>query len=178
MKKPIAAALIATIFIVSSCKKTKETVDEFTQFDLSYTTTFTVPAASVTVNTPADFTTPDVPTNTSASYPNNKTTYSLVDEVKLTKFNVSADSSNFDYLKSLTIFIQGSGLPEVQLATNTLVPTGVASFDMSLNDVNLKDYLAKSNFKLRVNVTIDGAITTNQKMKLNQTMHVVAKILK
>ena len=102
----------------------------------------------------------------------------MVDEVKLTKFNVSADSSNFDYLKSLTIFIQGSGLPEVQLATNTLVPTGVASFDMSLNDVNLKDYLAKSNFKLRVNVTIDGAITTNQKMKLNQTMHVVAKILK
>lgn len=178
MKKLIAAALFATIFIVSSCKKTKETVDEFTQFDLNYSTTFTVPASSVTVNTPADFTTPDVPTNTSASYPNNKTTYSLVDEVKLTKFNVSADSSNFDYLKSLTIFIQGSGLPEVQLATNTLVPTGVASFDMSLNDVNLKDYLAKSNFKLRVNVTIDGAITTNQKMKLNQTMHVVAKILK
>jgi len=162
----------------SSCKKTKETVDELTEFDINYTTSFIVPSTSVVVNTPADFTTPDIPTNTSSSYPNNKTAIGLIDAVKLTKFNVTADSSNFDYLKSLTIFIQGSGLPEVQLATNTLVPTGVTSFDMSLNDVNLKDYVAKSNFKLRVNITTDAAITVNHKMKLNQTMHVVAKILK
>lgn len=169
---------VVALITFSSCKKTQETVDEFTQFDLSYTTNFTVPSASVVVNTPADFTTPDIPTNTSSSYPNNKTAISLIDEVKLTKFNVTADSSNFDYLKSLTIYIQGSGMPEVQIATNTLIPTGVTSFDMNLNDVNLKDYLAKSNFKLRVNLAIDGAITTNKKMKLNQTMHVVAKILK
>ncbi len=176
MKKIISLLLI--IVAIASCKKTKETVDEFTQFDLSYTTNFTVPASGATINVPADFITPDIPTNTSSSYPNNKTAVSLIDEVKLTKFNVSADTSNFDYLKSLSIFIQASGLPEVQIATNTMVPTGVTNFDMALNDVNIKDYLSKSNFKLRMNVTIDGAITTDQKMKLNQTMHVVAKLLK
>ena len=174
----LGLGFIVILLSQSSCKKTKETVDELTEFDISYTTNFTVASTSVVVNTPADFTTPDIPTNTSSSYPNNKTAVSLIDQVKLTKFNVTADSSNFDYLKSLTIFIQGSGMPEVQIATNTLIPTGVTSFDMALSDVNLKDYVAKSNFKLRVNLTIDGAISTNQKMKLNQTMHVVAKILK
>jgi hypothetical protein len=167
-----ALGFIGLLMIFSSCKKTKDKVDEFTQFDLSYSTNFSVPSSSTT-----NFSTPNIATNTGSSYPNNKTTYELVDEVKLTKFNVVASAGNFDYLKSLTIFMQADGLPESQIATISNIPTGVSNFDMTLNDVNLKDYFAKTNFKMRVNVVIDGAISVDQNMKLNQTLHVVAKIL-
>lgn len=177
MKKLSGLLLIASFVFLGSCQKTKQKVDEFTQFDLSYSTNFSVPSSSITINTATNFSTPNIPTNTSSSYPNNKTTYELVDEVKLTKFNVVASAGNFDYLKSLTIFMQADGLPESQIATISNIPTGVTNFDMILNDVNLKDYFSKTNFKMRVNVVIDGAITVDQNMKLNQTLHVVAKIL-
>lgn len=177
MKKLLSILMLSSIVLFSACKKTKDKVDEFTQFDLSYSTNFSVPSSSITINTATNFSTPNIATNTGSSYPNNKTTYELVDEVKLTKFNVVASAGNFDYLKSLTIFMQADGLPESQIATISNIPTGVSNFDMTLNDVNLKDYFAKTNFKMRVNVVIDGAISVDQNMKLNQTLHVVAKIL-
>ena len=180
MKKTLSALLVFSLFIFGiSCKKTKEKVDELTEFDMNYTYNQTIPSTSVSVSqtVPVNFTTNDINTNSSSTFSAQKTASDKVSEIKLTKFKVSTTGTNLDYLKSLTIYIQASGQPEVQIASKAIVPTGVTSFDMDVPDNNLREYLFGSTFKLRVAVTVDANISTDQTLKLDQTLHVKATLL-
>ena len=178
MKKIICLLVLASIVCLNiSCKKTQDKVDQLTEFDMNYSTDFTVPSTSVTVNVPADFTTPDIPTNSSSTFSNQKTISSKVSEIKITKFEIVSTSGNFVYLKSITLFIQAAGQPEVQIASKTNIPTGLTTVSMDLSGNNIKDYIFGTSFKIRANVTIDGAIASNQTMKLNQTLHVRATLV-
>ncbi len=144
---------------------------------MSYSTDFTVPASSVSVNVPADFTTPDIATNSSSTFSSQKTISTKVSEIKLTKFDLVTTSGNFDYLKSITLYIQAAGQSEIQIATKANIPTGLTTVNMDLSNTNIKDYIFGSAFKLKVNVVIDGAIAVNQVMKLNQTMRAKAVLI-
>lgn len=180
MKKTLSVILVLSLIIFGvSCKKTKEKVDELTEFDMSYHYDLTVPSTSVSVSytAPVNFTTPDISTNSSSKFAEQKTAADKVSEIKLTRFNISTSGANLDYLKSLTIYIQASGQPEVQIASKTTIPTGVTSFDMDLQDTNLKGYIFGSTFKLRVAVMVDVNISSDQILKLDQTMHVKATLL-
>ena len=98
MKKNILFLSFALVFAMSSsCKK----VNEATEFDIDYSTFLTIPSTSITVTAPADFTTPEIPTNSSSRFASEKTTIELVSEVKLTKFNISNPTGNLDFLKSV-----------------------------------------------------------------------------
>ncbi len=178
MKKILTLIIVAsTICLNISCKKTKEKVDELTEFDMSYSSDFIVPSNSITVSSPADFTTPDIPTNSSATFANQKTISSKVTEIKLTKFEIVSTTGNFDYLKSITLYIQAAGQPDLQIATKTVIPTGVTTVAMDLSGSNVKDYLFGTAFKLKIHVEIDGAIAMSQGMKLNETMHAKAVLI-
>jgi hypothetical protein len=178
MKKIAALCLTAFLGIgIFSCKKTKEKINSLTEFDMSYSTTFTLPATGVIVNTPVDFTTPDVETNSESIFASQKTLADKVTEINLKKLSVSTDTGNFDYLKSITIFIQAPNQPEAQIATRANVPTGVTSFDLDLSDVNIKNYISGKTFKLRINAVADGAVTSDQQIKLDETMRVKASLL-
>lgn len=87
--KRIALILILTSvsFLFTTCKKTKEKADEITEFDIDYSTTVSVPSNTISLRcVPVDFTTPDVPTQSSSKFGTNKTTQGLVDYIKLTLF--------------------------------------------------------------------------------------------
>ena len=178
MKKIITICIaVLAVTVIFSCKKTKEKIDKLTEFDTSYSSTFDVPASGVPINTPFDFTTPDVETNSGTMFASQKTVADKVTEVKLTKVTMSTDAGNFDYLKSITIFIQAPNQPEAQIATKANVPEGRTSLDLDLNDVNIKNYITGSTFKFRISAVFDGAVATDQQIKLNETMHVKASLL-
>lgn len=181
MKKVLNALLaLSIVFFGLSCKKTKEKVDELTEFDMSYSYNLTVPSTSIApTNTtiPVSFTTPDIPTNSTTTFANQKTVAEKVSEIKLTDFKISTTGTNLDYLKSLTIYIQASGQPEVQIANKTSVPTGVTSVNVDLSNTNLKEYIFGSAFKIRVALTVNTMISSDQILKLDQTMHVKATLL-
>jgi hypothetical protein len=161
----------------SSCQKTKDKINSLTEFDMSYSSNFTVPATSITVNAPVDFTTSDIATNSANTFASQKTAVDKVTEIQLTKLNLTTNAGNFNYLKSVTVFIQATGLPEVQVASKTTIPDGLTSLDMDMTGTNIKGYITATSFKLRINVTADGAITSDQTITLNQTMHVKASLL-
>lgn len=180
MKKLFLLVIVtAGLAMASSCKKTKEKIDELTEFDMNYSYSLTIPSTSVSASAtvPVDFVTSDISTNSNSKFSAQNTASDKVSEIKLTKFNVNTTATNLDYLKSLTIYIQAAGQPEVQLASKTTIPTGVNSFDMDLSDTNIKEYIFGSTFKLRVAVMVDANISTNQVLKLDQTMHVKATLL-
>ncbi len=175
MKKILVAVVIILTWmgLMLSCKKSKPV-----EFDIAYNTTLALPSTSVSVNVPADFTTPDINTDSKNKFTSQKTVQNLVDEIKFTRFDLSVDNGNLNFLKSLNIYIKTSGLGDVLIATKTSIPQNVSSFGMDLQDVNIKEYIFNDKIQFRVTVTIQTGLTATQQIKMNQTVHVKAKTSK
>ena len=176
--------LLSFVILNFSCKK-KE-VDKLTEFDISYTTNLTIPSASMTISsssvspTTVEFTTPNVPTQQSTKFSAEGTAQSLIDQIKMTKYNISVSGtgSNLDFLKALTIYIKASSVGEQIIATKTNIPTGITAISMDLQDVNIKDYIFQDNVQFRVVATFDATAASDQTLKMDETVHVNAKLLK
>ncbi len=78
-KKLIAVGCVA-IFL--GCNKQKAI-----EFDIPYTTQFTITTGGLTINAPIDFSTPDVPTNITSRLGEHKTDIQFIDEIKYTQFD-------------------------------------------------------------------------------------------
>lgn len=176
------------LFIISllgfglSCKK--KAVDKLTEFDINYSTNLSIPTSSIPVNSPTtsvEFTTPNVPTQQSTKFSGEGTAKNLISEIKMAKFDISAigTGANLDYLKSLTIYIKAANVGEQLVASKTSIPNGITSISMDLQDVNIKNYIFEDNIQFRVVATFDAtASTTSQTLKMDETVHVKATLLK
>jgi hypothetical protein len=179
MKKLVSILILgAFAFLSITCKKTKEKADEITEFDINYSTQISVPSQTMNLNVPVDFTTPDIPTQSSVNLASNKTTQSLVDYIKLTKFKISVGTGNLDFLKSLQIYVKAANMGEALVASKTSIPTGTTTIDADLQDVNIKDYIFQPNIQFRVAVTIDASTVAGQTLVLDETVHVKATVIK
>ncbi|MCD6018639.1 MAG: hypothetical protein K0S53_1760 [Bacteroidetes bacterium] len=188
MKKILSFSfIIALIGFNISCKK-KE-VDKLTEFNIDYTTNLTIPTASMTVSNPSltpitvEFTTPNVPTQQATKFSEAGTAQNLIDKIVMTRFNISATGSGtttptLDYLNSINIYIKASGVGEAMIAGKSNIPDGISSVAMDLQDVNIKEYIFKDNIQFRVLATFDATTPTNQTLKMDETVHVSAKLLK
>ncbi|MDI1353924.1 MAG: hypothetical protein PSX36_03350 [bacterium] len=179
MKHKLIIIVSAVIWMgISSCQKTKNSINEATEFTINYTTTVAIPSSSISVTAPADFTSPQIPTTSSSRFAAEKTTQELIDEIKMTTFNLSNPNGNLNFLKSITIFIKTAGLPDVQVATKTNIPQGATSVAADLSGANIKDYIFKDNIQFRVTVTITTGLTADQSLKIDQTVTVKGKKIK
>lgn len=185
MKKIVGFSfLMALVAFGSSCKK--EEANKLTQFDIDYSANLAIPSASITVTTPTtsvEFTTPNIPTQQATKFSAEGTAQNLIDEIKMTKFNISAVSSgtttaNLDYLKSLTIYIKAAGVGEEVVATKSNITIGSTSVSMDITGTNIKNYIFKDNIQFRVLAIFDASATTDQTLKLDETVHVSATLLK
>lgn len=176
MKKIIIISLIAVgILTTYSCKK----LDEFTKFDLDYTSKVTIPANTI-VNIPIDLNTPDIETNFQDKLSNNNTNTELVEEITLGAMSITAtvpQGSNLDFLKSIQVFISADGLDEVEIASNSEVADGLTTLELTVSNVNLKDFITKESIKLRIKTVTDKAITQDRDLEIFTRFKVNAKIL-
>ncbi|MFW5872591.1 MAG: hypothetical protein ACOCVN_01250, partial [bacterium] len=120
MQKPFKGTIIYFIsmfvfFFSFSCEKT---LDKFTEFDMDYTTTITVPAQT-TVDAPVDLYSPDVETNSEQEFENNNTRKDKIEEIYLKSMQLTVEQpadEDFSFLKSITLYISADGLDERKLA--------------------------------------------------------------
>lgn len=179
--KKLVALLFAGMLVmgISSCQKTKDQINELTEFDIDYTSSTTIPSTSfTTVTTPVDITTPNIPTNSAAKFAENKTTQDLVSEIKMTKFNISTTSPNLDFLKSVSIYIKTAGQPDQLIASKSNIPAGSTSIAADLQDVNIKNYLFADNMQFRISFLFQTGSANSHNLTLSETVHVKATILK
>ena len=176
--------IIAIIGFSLSCKK-KE-VDKLTEFDINYTTNLTIPTGSMIVSsssitpTTVEFTTPNIPTQQSSKFSAEKTAKNLIDIIKMSKYDISVSGAgaNLDFLKSVTIYIKAANVGEQIVATKTVFATGVTSASLDLEEVNIKNYIFEDNIQFKVVVVFDGVTATNQVLKMDETVHVKATLVK
>ena len=176
MIKKIAFFLL--IFIVSfvSCDK----LDELTKFDMEYNQRVTIPS-STGIDLPFDVYTPETETNSESKFEVNDTRKDLIEEIKLTELElviISPTDADFSFLNSIEVFISAEGLDEVKIASQPEVPENAGkTLNLETMDIDLKEYIKKDEFSLRLNTVTDELISSDHELQVNSTFFVDAKIL-
>ena len=174
MKRIIFILLVAVLTF--SCDK----VDELTKFDVDYQTNYTISSSTI-INTPFSIITPDVTTNSSSTFENNNTRSDLVESIRLRSVRItliSPTDSNFDFLRSMRVFLDADDLEEVEVAfISDLQDDNVSFLDLNLTNQELKEYIKKDRFRLRVQTTTDQTLTQDHEIQIDCKFRVDAKIL-
>ncbi len=173
-KKIIFAILILGISVLA-CKKVKDLF----RFNINLSSEIAIPA-TFTPNQIFEVFGQDVSTNNSETFKNNGTEANLVKEIKLTKCNLtitSPSSRNFDFLKSIEIYIADSnGNNSVKIASKSDIPeTAGKNIELDVEkDVLLDKYLKTDKFKISSKVVLRNSTTTETKIKTDLTFNVLA----
>jgi hypothetical protein len=177
MQKAIKLLTALLVFItISSCQKTKDDINKATEFDMNYSTDVSIPSSpSYTVTTPVDFTTPEISTQSSSKFAAEETTKDLIEEIKMTKFVISNPGSNLNFLKSISIYIKTSGLGDVLVASKSNIPDNTETVSADLSGANIKEFIFKDKIQFKVTATITSGLSAEQKLKIEQTVHVKGK---
>ncbi|MRI01861.1 hypothetical protein GH721_15065 [Kriegella sp. EG-1] len=168
-------ALIILVLLASSCDK----LDELTKFNIDYETEVTIPA-STGISLPFDVFTPDTETNSESKFDSNDTRKDLIESIKLTKLQLnitSPEDTDFSFLESIEVYINADGLDEILIANKEEVSETVSILDLDVTDVELKEYIKKDSYSLRLNTVTDETLGQDHEIHVNSTFYVDAKIL-
>ncbi|MGB5554126.1 MAG: hypothetical protein WBM83_05650 [Flavobacteriaceae bacterium] len=169
--------IVTLLFIVlSGCSK----IDELTKFNMDYKQQVTIPS-STGINLPFDMFTPDTETNSESEFSVNDTRKDLIEEIKLIKLELiinSPETADFSFLESIEVYISAEGLDEVKIADQTNIPEDTGNvLQLNTADLDLKEYIKKDKFNLRLNTVTDELISQDHELAVNSTFFVDAKIL-
>jgi len=90
----------------------------------------------------------------------------------------SPASSNFSFLNSIEIFLKADGLSEIKIAWKDEVPANTDDYlELETTKTDLKEYIKKDNFILRVNTVTDKLLTSDHQLEITSVFFVDAKIL-
>jgi len=172
----LISLLTLTAFGGTSCKK----VNKLVQFNLDYKTEITVPA-SAGVNLPFNLFTPNVETNSEASFKANDTRKDLVDEIMLTELKMTIKSpqdGDFSFLESAKVFITAADVEEKEIATTNSVPENIGSvLLLETLGADLAPYLKADRFTLKVRTITDELLSEDYKIEVYSKFHVIARLV-
>lgn len=168
--------MLVVMTTVLSCDK----LDELTMFEIEYQQRANIPS-STGVDLPFDIITPETETNSDTEFESNETRKDLIEEIKLIKLELVLDTpadADFSFLKSIEIFISADGLDEISIASVKEVPEDIGNIlVLDTSNADLKKYIKKDKYSLRLNTVTDELITRDHELEINSTFFVDAKIL-
>ena len=167
---------ISLFLILIACKA----IDKFTQFNMTYNETVVIPS-STGINLPTNIDSPEIESNSEATFSANDTRKDKIEDVKLTAMDLTLTSpanGDFSFLKSVEIFIYAEGLEETKIAWKYDISDDAGNtLDLETSDTNLEEYIKKESFKLRLTTVTDKIITSEHKINVHSIFFVDAKVL-
>jgi hypothetical protein len=174
--KNVFAPVLIILLSVTGCKE----IQKLTQFDMEYNVTVVIPS-STGINLPINLFSPDVTTNSESTFAVNDTRKDLIEEIKLTKLNLthtSPPNGNLGFLKSIEIFISAEGLSEVKVAWKENIPASVDKYlELETTVADLKEFIKKDEFAFRLRTVTDEFLTSDQYIDVHAVFFVDAKVL-
>ena len=160
---------------ILGCKE----IDKLTKFNMRFNETIIIPS-STGINLPFNILTPDLETNSASTFAINNTRKDLVQEIKLTKLDLTVTSpanADFSFLKSISVFISADGLSETKIAWKDNVPSDAGTIlNLEVTGVDLKEYIKKDKFALRLNTVTDELLTSDYHIDATSVFFVNAKV--
>jgi len=174
MKKYLFALLIVVPLLVGC-----DSLSKLTMFELPFDQSVTFPAMPA-LNTPIPLEITGIKTNIDSVLTSLKLKSDMIQAVKLKKMDFTLSSpadGDLSFLKSVEIFITGEGLDDVKIASTGDVTTNTKNVSLALEDVDLKDFILKDKFGLKIITTTDKATSKEQKINISFKFLVDLKVL-
>lgn len=169
-------AIFSLILLFTGCGKE----NSLTDFKMDFTSSVTIPSSS-TIGLPFSLDTPPVESNSESEFESNDTRKDLITSIKLEELTLtitSPSSGNFDFLKSITIYIEAEGLTEKLVATKTDIQDGVGKFvSLTVQGQELQEFIKKDNFSLRLSTETDKTINQDHKIDIYSKFKVNANLI-
>ncbi|MFH6987517.1 hypothetical protein ACHRVW_07215 [Flavobacterium collinsii] len=168
--------LIAFSFFLSLFLSSCDAVDDLLTFTISNETSIQIKSTSP-INLPSEIITPDVTTNSSAEFENNKTKASLVKDVKLKSLKLmitNPTDKTFTFLKSVHLYISTTDSDEIELAYQDNINASTNSIDLICTDARLDQYIKADKYKIRTKVTLKETLTKDVTVKAEMKFRVTA----
>ena len=166
----------AVLWFMAGCKA----VDKLTQFNMDFNSTVVIPVPEGT-NLPSDIKTPDVVTNSESTFAVKDTRKDMIEEAKLTSLDLtitSPSNGNFNFMKTINVYMSAEGLPEIKIAWKENIPNGAGSvLELETSNDDLQEYIKKDKVVMRLNTVTDELITTEHHIDIHSVFFVDAKIL-
>ncbi|MEN2402760.1 hypothetical protein GKZ90_0023440 [Flavobacterium sp. MC2016-06] len=172
MKSKLIVLCLFLALSVSSCS----TVDDLLSFNISNQTSITI-KSNLPINLPSEVATPDVTTNSSTEFKNNKTKASLVKDVKLRSLTLTIDGpegKTFTFLKSVHLYISTTDSDEIELAYQDNINSSMNTMDLICTDKRLDQYIKADSYKIRTQVTLKETLTQDVTVKAAMKFRVTA----
>ncbi len=174
MKKILLLLVLSMLF---SCK---DSLDRLTMFDMDFRETVAI-QSSTGINLPFNVFTPDITTNSEASFANNNTRKDLIEDIRLKQLKMtitSPTSGDFSFLKSIALYMNAEALPEVLIGSKDNIPDNEGNIlELDISDVNFKEYIKKDKISIRLSTVTDELITQDHQIEIYSLFRVDAKIL-
>ncbi|MFC0877421.1 hypothetical protein ACE01N_12545 [Saccharicrinis sp. FJH2] len=168
--------LLLLIVTLAGCKE----LDKLTQFEMAYDETVTIPSATG-VNLPFNIMSPDIETDYQSDFEVNDTRADLVETINLKSMKLTVNSplnGDFSFFKSVSIYLVADGLPEIKIAWKENIPDTIGSeLELETTNEDIKSYIIKDKFSLKVNTVTDKLITSDYEINIHSVFGVDAKIL-
>lgn len=159
------------LLLFSGCDK----LDRLLTFEISSSEEIKIPASGL-INTPLISPVP-VTVNSQQSFENNNTRADLVKDVRLVKLTlkiVDPATENFDFLKSIQIYIGSSTDDKVLLASLDQVPTGVSTIELVSGNSKLDKYIKASSYTLYTEVSLRSNVARELTVQADSRFEVTA----
>lgn len=177
-KKPYLL-LVAFLFLgTGGCKK----ILELLSFQVSDSSSFTVPGTpfippGVALSIPGV----SVPTTAQSTYKSNNTSADYVQDVTLDRLTLTVtnpSTQNFDFLKSISIYIStdAAGSNKVLLASLATVPTGQTSISLTPAGNRLDLYLKSNSYTLTTTAELAQTLRQNTEVRADSRFNVHANL--
>lgn len=168
--------LLSVVVVIASCTKL---LDELITFKFTRDTSFTLPGSS-SLGVPIGLSTPEVQTSYESEFANNNTSTDKVEYVKVTDMKLQVTNpaaANFNFLKSIEISISADGLADKVIASkNDIQNDNVQELSLDVSEEDLKPYLTKDTYRLKISAVTDEVITQDYEMNIATTFEVKGKI--
>ena len=164
------------LVVLAACQD----LEKLTEFNMNYSSSISIPK-STGLDLPLIVPTPDMETNSESEFAVNDTRKDMVEEIILTGLDMmitSPDNQTFSFLESIQVFIVADDLPEVEIAHQENVAANSGSkLSLETTGQDLKEYIIKDKFNLRVKTVTDEALSHDTDIKINSRFFVNARVL-
>ncbi|MEN7551229.1 hypothetical protein AAG747_25145 [Rapidithrix thailandica] len=168
--------IVGLFLLLFSCKE----LDKLTQFNMPYEASVTIDS-SIGIDVPGNFYSPEIETNSESTFAVNDTRKDLVEEILLTQMSLelkSPEDGDFSFLNEISIYMSAEDLDEIKIAWKENIPAEPGKkIEMEVSNQDLKAYIKKDKFTLRVNSVTDEFITQDHEIDIDANFFVDAKVL-
>lgn len=172
MRTKIYASIVTLVLLITSCTA----IDKLLTFSINNQTSFKI-ESGFPLNLATEIITPDVTTNSSATFENNNTKADLVKDVKLSELKLTitdpADKT-FSFLKSIHLYISTDANDEIELAYLDEINSTSNTINLTCSTQKLDKYIKASSYKIKARAVIKESLTKDITVKSDMKFKVTA----